>query len=62
MAAAKRDKDDVKYGDGMPSEHCGICEYYIGKQAVGLCQKVKGMIRIEKWCKLFAIEKDRVNS
>lgn len=50
---AKADKADVQYGRGMPKEHCGICRYYVGQAPVGLCEKVKGMIRAEMWCRLY---------
>jgi len=50
---AKRYKDEVDYSAGMPQSHCGICKYYIGKENVGHCTKVYGMIRASAWCRLF---------
>lgn len=48
-------KADVDYSKGMPEAHCSICRFYhegLYKDA-GRCEKVKGTIGADMWCKLF---------
>jgi hypothetical protein len=47
----KQTKEQVDYGKGMKTRHCGICVHY---QKGGYCFKVRGDIHPECWCKLFA--------
>lgn len=43
-------KASVGYSQGMTNAHCAICIHYLGN---GACEKVKGLIRPDDWCKLF---------
>ena len=45
-------KADVEYGEGKPSEHCGICVHFqvYHKHA---CEVVKGVILPQMWCNRF---------
>ena len=56
MNEHKATKDSVDYSQGMPKSHCGICRYY--EFDTQTCEKVRGHIHPDMWCKLWApIEK-----
>jgi hypothetical protein len=46
-------KESVDYSKGMPESHCGICDHYKSPNA---CERVKGKINTNMWCKLFKKE------
>lgn len=52
----KRSKDDVDYGRGMKSAHCGVCRFF---EHLHWCQKVAGRISPEGWCRLFVREQEK---
>ena len=54
--AGKQSKSAVNYGPSHGFERCGVCRYYLplAQKAVGNCYKVKGPIKPEDWCKLWA--------
>lgn len=52
----KRSKDDVDYGRGMKSAHCGVCRFF---EHPHWCQKVAGRISPEGWCRLFVREQEK---
>lgn len=45
----KLPKSEVAYGAGRAEADCGICEYYKWHT----CEKVRGTINPDQWCKLF---------
>ena len=55
---AKFDKNEVDYGEGKPTSHCGpmerwpngACEYFKKPNA---CEKVRGFIKPDGWCGLW---------
>jgi len=49
VESKKKSKEEVDYSKGMINSRCGICIYY----SKGKCEKVKGDISPEMWCKLF---------
>lgn len=55
----KRSKDDVDYGRGMKSSHCGICEHF---EFPHWCKKVAGRISPDAWCRLFRREPQKDNA
>lgn len=51
MSVAKDTKSAAKYTDhGTPSEHCGMCVFFIRPVS---CEKVQGRISPKGWCKHF---------
>lgn len=55
-ADSKRDKDDVDYSPGKPNTRCGECKHFRAKAPdfeSGDCERVKGLIDADYWCKLF---------
>ncbi len=44
-------KADVRYGRGMLTRHCSLCEYFVPPHA---CERVAGRIEPGDWCNLFA--------
>jgi hypothetical protein len=48
--AAKQSKSAVRYSEGMPRAHCGICAHF---QRPRGCELVAGRISPEAWCRLF---------
>lgn len=50
--AGKREKSSIGYSDGLPNAHCGLCVFFLPGH--GKCKLVKGDIRFDMWCRLFA--------
>lgn len=48
--AAKHTKKEVNYSKGMRKSRCEFCKYY---HEDSTCDKVKGAIQPDMWCKLF---------
>jgi hypothetical protein len=53
----KKTKKEVDYSKGMRKSRCGVCKYFIPDD--GECEKVKGSISEDMWCKLFKPEYER---
>ena len=43
-------KEDADHGPGMRSARCGICAHFMKPNR---CERVKGNIKPEMWCKYF---------
>jgi hypothetical protein len=49
--AKRQTQPEANYGRGDPTEHCGICQYYLG--AAAGCSKVMGKISPYGMCDLY---------
>ena len=56
MAETKKPKSAVRYGRGMLTRHCSVCQHWRPPRS---CELVVGPIQPNGWCRLFERAKVR---
>jgi hypothetical protein len=58
--AFKESKENVEYHRSRGPDHCSVCSMWQGSRSADLstCQAIDGLVRNDRWCKLFEPEGD----